>query len=137
MDASVAILKANGLNKTKIREKVLDLFLGSAHALSLSEIESSFEKLNRVTLYRTLKTFQKKGIIRRTIDGTKHPKFVLCKSPCDNGHALDKHLYFHCTSCENTFCLDHLPIPNIQNLPRGYNIQETNFILMGTCPDCK
>ncbi len=137
MDISTAILKANGLRKTEVRKKILDLFLDSKNALSLSAIESSFEKLDRITLYRTLKTFEGKGIIHKAIDGTNHPKYAMCKAQCDEEHHQDNHAHFHCTSCQKTICLNHLPTPNISNLAKkGYNIQETNLILSGTCPDC-
>lgn len=136
MDSSIEILKANGLSKTKVRKKVLDLFLQSNNALSLSAIESSFEKLNRTTLYRTLKTFQGKGIIHKAVDGTSHPKFALCKEQYEEEHRRENHAHFHCISCENTICLDHLPITDIPSLAKGYRIQEANLILSGTCPVC-
>ncbi len=137
MDKSAAILEANGLSKTAVRKKVLDLFLESNNALSLSAIEASFGKLNRITLYRTLKTFQSKGIIHKAIDGTNHPKFAMCKAQCEEGDHQDNHAHFHCTTCEKTICLDDLPTPSIPNLSEGYVIQEANLILSGICPECR
>ena len=137
MDSSIEILEANGLSKTEIRKKVLDLFLESEVALSLSAIESSFEKLDRTTLYRILKAFQSKGIIHKAVDGTHHPKYAIGKVQCDEEHHEDDHAHFHCNSCEKTVCLNHLPIPKIPNLAKGYRIQEMNLILSGTCPDCR
>ena len=137
METSVDILKANGLSKTEVRKRVLELFLKSNNALSLSAIESSFDKLDRITLYRTLKTFEGKGIIHKAVDGTKHPKYALCEAQCDEDHHHDNHAHFHCTSCEKTLCLDHVPVPNIPNLAKGYTVRETNLILSGTCSECK
>ncbi|MEM7299194.1 MAG: transcriptional repressor [Bacteroidota bacterium] len=136
MDESLKILEANGLSRTEVRKKILDLFLRSEIALSLSAIESSFEKLDRITLYRTLKTFEGKGIIHKAIDGTNRPKFAICKAPYAEGHHHDNHAHFHCTSCEKTVCLDHLPTPGFPKLDKGYQIQEMNVIFSGTCPEC-
>ncbi len=137
MNRSIEILESHGLSKTEVRKKILDLFLQSDNALSLSAIGSSFEKLDRTTLYRTLKIFERKGIIHKAIDGTTHPKYAMCKAECNEGRHHNKHAHFHCTSCENTFCLDHLPIPTIPNFPKGHIIQDTNLILSGICPDCR
>ena len=137
MKNSIEILRAHGLSKTKVRKKVLDLFLNSKCALSFSAIESSFEKLDRTTLYRTLKTFQSKGIIHRAMDNTSQPKFALCKTTCGEGSQLPNHAHFHCTSCENTYCLDDIPLPEIPNPDRVHSIREIYLILAGTCPKCQ
>ena len=136
MRNSIEILQSHSLRKTNIRKKILDLFLQSTYALSLSAIESSFEKLDRTTLYRTLKTFEKKGIIHRAVDGTNHPKFALCKTTYGLEDQQAHHAHFHCTSCENTICLNHLRVPNLPNLDKIYRIHEVQYIIFGICPDC-
>ena len=137
MEESIRILKANRLSKTEVRKKILELFMQSDIALSLPEIESSFEKIDRITLYRTLKTFESKGIIHKAIDGTNHPKYAMCSGHCDEHSHHDNHAHFHCTACEKTICLDHVLTPNIPNLPAGYSVNETNLILSGVCIDCQ
>lgn len=136
MDKSIQILKDNGLSKTEVRKKVLELFLDSENALSLQAIESSFEKIDRITLYRTLKAFEGKGIIHKAVDGTKHPKYAMCEEQCSEHFHQDNHAHFHCTVCEKTICLEQVPTPNIPNIPNGYSVQETNLILSGICVDC-
>ena len=136
MDKSIEILKANGLSNTEVRKKVLDLFLHSNIALSLPAIKSSFEKLDRSTLYRVLKAFEEKGIIHKAVDGTNHPKYAICKAQYNEEGHQGNHAHFHCTSCEKTVCLIHIPITNIPNLANGYQVKETNLILSGTCPNC-
>lgn len=136
MEKSIQILKANGLSKTEIRKKILDLFLNSSTALSLQAIESAFDKLDRITLYRTLKTFESKGIIHRAVDGTMHPKYAICEGKCDEYDHHDNHAHFHCTICEKTVCLEGVAIPSILNLPKGYTVEETNLILSGKCEEC-
>ncbi len=143
MNKTLQILKANGLSRTEIRIQILDLFLKSETALSLPAIKAAFKKerggteeLDRITLYRTLKAFEEKGIIHEAVDGTNHPKYALCEDHCTEHNHEDNHAHFHCTTCEKTTCLEHVPTPNIPNVPQGYNISETNLILSGTCADC-
>lgn len=137
MDQRIKILKSNGLSKTEARLKVLELFLESATALSLQKIESSIEKIDRITLYRTLKSFESKGIIHKAVDGTNHPKYAMCESTCTEHHHHDNHAHFHCTNCEKTICLEEVPTPNIPSLPEGLTIKETNLILSGICSTCR
>ena len=94
MEETLRILTANKLSKTEVRKKVLSLFISSDNALSLQEIESSFEKIDRITLYRTLKTFESKGIIHKAIDGTNHPKYAMCEESCDEHNHNDNHAHF-------------------------------------------
>ncbi len=136
MKESAQILKESGLNKTSVRTKVLDLFLQSKSALSLSTIEASFSKLDRVTLYRTLKAFEAKGIVHRAIDGTNHPKYALCEAHCQEHNHHDNHPHFHCTTCERTLCLEEVITPEVKT-PKGYEITEVNMILSGVCRDCR
>lgn len=137
MEASIKILKANGLSKTEARIKVLTLFLDSPNAISLQSIETAIDKIDRITLYRTLKTFEAKGIIHKAVDGTTHPKYAMCEATCDEHNHKDNHAHFHCTSCEKTICLEDVPTPNIPSMPVGLTIKETNLILSGLCMDCQ
>ncbi|MGE8513212.1 MAG: transcriptional regulator, partial [Chryseobacterium culicis] len=48
---------------TSMRILVYDFLSSQEAALSLSEIENHFENADRITIYRTLKTFEEKGIV--------------------------------------------------------------------------
>ena len=64
-------LKLLGIRKTPIRIEMLDIFIGSAgKALSNKDIELDLEDPDRITVYRTLKTFEQKGLIHQVMDGT-------------------------------------------------------------------
>jgi len=66
------------LRKTNIRKEVLESFISSeGRALSHSQLELMLEDTDRVTLYRTLKTFEQKGIIHQAVDGSGIMKFAL------------------------------------------------------------
>ena len=139
MRDSIQILEANGLSKTKVRKRVLELFLDSEVALSLPDITEALQQskeLDRITLYRTLKAFEEKGIIHKAVDGTQHPKYAMCEADCSEHSHHDNHAHFHCTACDTTICLDDVPTPTIPNVPSGYAIAETTLILAGTCSKC-
>lgn len=126
------IIRSSGLIPTENRKKVLALFHESNQVLSQQEIESDLEEMDRVTLYRTLKSFVAKGLIHKIMDGTNHPKYALCQK---HGH-IDNHAHFHCTVCEKTMCLNQVPIPAIPNIPEGYEVKKTNLVISGVCEAC-
>ena len=131
------ILKNNQLRSTHSRSEILGLFLNSNYALSNSEIEKEIaEEHDRVTVYRTLRTFLDKGIIHKVLDDSSTPRYALCNIECQGEEHNHEHVHFKCTSCGLTTCLDNVKIPNI-NLPVGYMAEEVNVLMQGTCKDCQ
>lgn len=104
-------------------------------AISLSDLETFFEKSDRTTLYRTLKTFEENGIVHQINDGNGIPKYALCQDGCDHQVHNDLHLHFHCKQCEETHCLTEHLIPQI-NLPEGYLVQDMDLVVNGLCDKC-
>lgn len=130
------LLKSYQLRNTVMRRQVLELFLKAGHkALSSNNLESALEKTDRITLYRTLKTFEQKGIIHQAIDGSGVTKYALCHDQCSEHDHLDDHPHFHCKNCGKTICLEG-KIQNSVNVPSGFTVQQRHFILEGTCSDC-
>ena len=129
------ILQNSALRSTGIRRQVLQVLLKAEAALSQREIEDSFEEIDRVTLYRTLRTFEEKGIIHQAYDGTDVPKYALCSDHCSEEHHHDDHLHFHCTCCEKTFCIDDYPVPRPQ-LPGVSSVESAQLVVRGVCQDC-
>lgn len=131
-----SILKKHDLRVTQFRIDVLNLFYGSKKALSANEIEQQMLESDRITLYRTLKSFEEKGVIHKAIDGTNIQKFALCESECTEHHHQDEHVHFHCIACSNTFCLEGVSVPTL-TLPDGYVVNQANLIVNGICKQCK
>ncbi|MFA5668700.1 MAG: hypothetical protein WC967_05605, partial [Balneolaceae bacterium] len=50
-------LVSRNIKPTAMRELVLQVLIEQKTAISLSELEQKFEQADKVTLYRTLKTF--------------------------------------------------------------------------------
>lgn len=124
------------INPTAMRLLVLDLLLQQSSAISLSDIEKNLEPADRITIYRTLKTFEEKGLTHTIDDGTGTPKYALCAEECDDHEHHDLHVHFYCNSCKETFCLPNSKIPDVM-LPNGFAPAEMNLIVKGTCDKCK
>lgn len=104
-------------------------------ATSLTDIELAFDKAERTTLYRTLKTFEKNGLVHKIDDGSGIAKFALCEEQCNCELETDLHLHFHCTTCNETQCLTEQKIPHI-NLPPGFEAIDANLVVKGICNKC-
>jgi len=129
------ILKQHKLRITDMRKEVLNIFLSKNEAQSQHDIEVSLSNFDRITLYRTLKSFQEKGLIHKAFDSTDVAKYALCSDHCSEHDHNDEHVHFHCESCGNTFCVEEVEIPMI-SLPSGYTLSSTNVVLNGTCQRC-
>lgn len=122
------------LKPTAMRELVLDALIEQRVAVSLSDLEKMFDKVDKTTLYRTLKTFEENKLIHSIDDGTGSVKYALCKESCQC-HPEDLHVHFFCQNCQHTFCLSDIPIPSI-NLPVNFSIENINMVVKGVCSNC-
>lgn len=120
---------------TAMRLLVYEFMEKQVVATSLTDIELAFEKAERTTLYRTLKTFEKKGVVHKIDDGSGIAKFALCEEQCNCELETDLHLHFHCTTCNETQCLTEQKIPHI-NLPPGFKAIDANLVVKGICNKC-
>jgi Fur family ferric uptake transcriptional regulator len=130
------ILDQVDLRTTDCRRVILEAFLESSYALTHADIEENVAKaFDRVTVYRTLRVFAAKGIIHKVLDDSSTPKYALCRENCDTQHHDHFHVHFKCNSCGQTNCLDEVKIPSVQ-LPVGYILVESNFLISGICNMC-
>ena len=127
------------LRSTPCREEVLKVLQSKIFAQSQGDIEYILSnKFDRVTIYRTLKSFLTSGIIHKVLDDVGGVKYALCKELChhtDGTHHQHDHVHFKCTKCGQTTCLEEVHIPKIA-LPEGYQKQESNFLIQGVCKMC-
>ncbi len=122
------------IKPTAMRILVLDMLLKQEYAISLNDLEMMFDKADRVTLFRTLKTFEKHRLIHRIDDGTGAFKYALCNDACDCTPE-EFHVHFHCIGCKKTYCLPDSPVPGIR-LPKNFKMQEMNIVIKGWCEKC-
>jgi len=128
-------LKSKNIRPTAMRQLVLQVLIDQNTAISLPELEQKFEKADKATLYRTLKTFEEKRLIHHIEDGTGAVKYALCHEKC-NCQPEDLHVHFLCTKCNQTYCLDEIQIPDIK-LPSGFLLESVNLVVKGICSNCK
>lgn len=134
-EALEAILTAKEINPTAMRLLVLDYLLQQSSAVSLQQLEAGFQQADRVTLYRTLKTFEQKGLVHAIQDGSGATRYALCSENCSGERHRDLHLHFHCTRCGETYCLPSIRIPEV-GLPQNFRAEEFNLAAKGICDRC-
>lgn len=135
MNQTERILKSKGISPTAMRVVVLNYLNMQDHALSLTDIELGIDTADRVTIYRTLKTFESHGLVHSIGDGSGTQKFALCEPLCSRERHQDIHPHFYCTSCQETICLPTMKIPDVQ-LPANFKAEQKELIFKGRCASC-
>lgn len=133
MDRFEKQLEEHQIRPTAMRVLMYKLLSEQNVAMALTDIEAAFDNSERTTLYRTIKTFEKKGLVHQIDDGTGVAKYALGEDK--PGADRDLHLHFHCTSCNETICLTDRKIPHI-SLPEGFIAEDMNLVLTGFCDKC-
>ncbi|NMM49955.1 Fur family transcriptional regulator [Marinigracilibium pacificum] len=127
-------LQYRNIRPTAMRILVLKQLLDSDSAMSLSDLEESLENADKATLYRTLKKFEENQLIHSIDDGSGSLKYAPCNENC-NCETNDQHVHFHCESCQKTYCITNIGIPNL-NLPKGFIPSSANMVFKGNCSSC-
>jgi Fur family ferric uptake transcriptional regulator len=136
ISTSEKILLESSLRKTAMRLGVIEVLLHANGAISKKDIEDHFGKdIDRVTLYRTLKTFEDKGVIHAVSDLDGGFKYALCQSDCHPGHHHDSHVHFTCQECGITRCLDDTPVPELI-VPGKLQVMQVQVVASGICEHC-
>lgn len=136
MKASIELLKKFDLRLTNCREDILEEFILKTAALSHVDLENQVgTSYDRVTIYRTLKTFVEKGLIHKIPDDDGGVKYALCQQECTHKEHHHDHVHFKCSLCGDTTCISSVNIPEIV-LPLGYVRQDVNMLVQGICATC-
>jgi len=129
-------LKEYDLRSTGCRRDILHLFFSEPFALSQSYFEENLDHhYDRVTIYRTLKSFLDAGFIHKVLDDAGGIKYALCPEECTPEHHQDRHVHFKCKKCGKTVCLEETEIPSIE-LPETYRSDEISVLVTGICDLC-
>ncbi len=129
------ILLKNNIRPTAMRLLVLRFLMSENKAISLNYLEKHFEKSDRTTLFRTLKTFLKNGLVHKIDDGTGIAKYALCEENCTCEHEPYLHAHFHCKICKKTECLPNYKTPKV-SIPKNYTAQQISLVVKGICGKC-
>lgn len=131
------LLEEHGLRRTNFRKEVLSIFFSNkGKALTNSQLEQELNQFDRITLYRTLRSFEKRGLIHQAIDSKGQTKYALCGEACDVHDHSDGHAHFHCTKCGETRCMDNISKSMSDLVPKGYQIEDIQITLSGICETC-
>ncbi len=136
MQNATEILEFKSLRITPCRVFVLNEFLKKD---SVSYSESDLEKkskgnYDRVTIYRTLKTFIDQDILHPIFENENHVKYAFCKDHESVKHNHE-HVHFKCNDCGKTRCLENVKMNEVV-LPHGFTKKEVNYLIMGICNEC-
>ncbi|MEN6422877.1 MAG: Fur family transcriptional regulator [Smithella sp.] len=130
-------LKKAGISKTSQRLAVLDALLQSAKPLNANTIRQSLKakaSIDKVTIYRILSLFKKRGIVREiaSAGGANYFEVVSKKNPA--------HPHFNCRNCGEFTCIDTkftVKMPDSILLKDDYSIEHIEINVSGLCSDCR
>ena len=111
-------LQAHGIHPTAARILVLQKLSELTHPVSMTELETELETMDKSTIFRTLNVLLEHHAIHSFEDGSGSTKYEICR-------------------CESTrtFCIEDVKIPVVA-LPEGYRIETINYTVKGLCPEC-
>ena len=127
-------LAQKGVKPTSTRILVLRELMKADNPLSLQDVETALDTVDRSTIFRTLVLFREHHLVHDIDDGSGSVKYELCGGGADCTVA-DMHSHFYCERCRRTFCLDYIAVPQV-DLPEGYEARSVNYMIKGVCPDC-
>lgn len=133
-EKAAEILLQADIKATPNRILVLNALLDSSLPLSLIELETELETLERSSVLRVLSLFAEHHLVHALEDGRGITKYEVCHSH-DHDSINDLHVHFYCEKCGRTFCFEDKQIPDM-NLPSDFHINSANFMFKGICPDC-
>ncbi|GAA4469817.1 hypothetical protein GCM10023093_29950 [Nemorincola caseinilytica] len=128
-------IRGKGLKVTPVRLKVLEELQDTHLAMSHTELEATFGKVDRITLYRALKDFEEAGIVHKIVGADGVTRFAVCSHDCPDVTHTDDHVHFNCTRCHKMFCLEHTHAPALK-LPAGFTPTSVHTLVHGVCKHC-
>lgn len=119
---------------TTSKEAVLSVLTATRKAMSQDAIEKQINvEADKVTIYRILNRFCEDGLVHKIVADDGKQYFAVCVKCDDKKKLPDNHFHFRCTNCQTIECL-----PTLVNfsVPKGYNVEKLNCVLIGLCEDC-
>ena len=128
------LLSRHGIRPTPNRLLVARAMEESGRPVSMSELETAIDSIDKSGIFRTLVLFRDKQLVHVLEDGGDGARYELCHSH-DSEHDDDLHVHFYCEKCRKTFCLEDIHIPRV-SLPQGWSAHTVNYMIKGVCPSC-
>lgn len=130
------LVSATGARLTGARVRVLAFLLSQEKAVTHHAIEDGLdthEKIDRVTLYRTLDWLLAQGLVHKMLGEDRAWRF----RANETADAHRQHAHFKCDRCASMICLMHsTPATSTLTLPPGYEALQVDMTVKGLCPAC-
>lgn len=130
------ILEKNGLSVTQSRMEVLHFFCRSGKAYSMAALLAQVKNSNRITLYRTLKSFIQKKIIVAVPSEENHQLYFMPPHSDQQDPVDHCNTFFICKRCKQTISLKTNIAP-VLPLSNHFIVDDEKLLLSGICPDCQ
>jgi Fur family ferric uptake transcriptional regulator len=130
-------LAAQGLRPTPVRLALLELLADAARALRPREILAALRlrrQVNKVTIYRILEDFTRRGLLRRLALEGRVSHFELA---CEHH---PPHPHFQCRNCREIQCLEPARLESIWTElrgPLGNRAEHIDIRVQGLCHKCR
>lgn len=129
-------LTRQGLRPTVVRLAVLEI-LGNSPALTAQEMLGLIRarrRVNKVTVYRILEDFTRRGMIRRlSLEGRVNHYELACEHH-------PPHPHFQCSTCKEVQCLEPMPLTKVWSElqgPVGNRADHIEVRVAGLCHKCR
>ena len=122
------------LRRTDPRRTILEVLLSAKRPQTVGEIMTAMSKgcANKVTVYRTLESMVRTGLVHRAFVHKRAEHFELADRCTD----VQCHPHFTCRKCGVTRCLVGVSAPLVRGLEKGFILQRQQIRLEGICPAC-
>ncbi len=127
----IELLESHDIKPTANRILVLGAMLRASHSVSLSDLETSLETVDKSSIFRTLNLFRQQRLVHSFEDGSGSEKFEII----GQGDETGLHTHFYCEVCHETYCLKMIDVPSV-DLPDGFEIRSVNYTIKGICDRC-
>lgn len=135
-DDAEELIRRTGARTTAARVRVLAFLLTQTNAASHHQIEGALdrhEKIDRVTLYRTLDWLIETGLVHKVAGADRAWHF----RANNDRLAHHQHAHFKCNRCAMVVCLEKVDAVNrLPALPEGYRGMEVEMTVKGLCAAC-
>ena len=127
------ILQTLGLRITTARLRVLSIIISVNSGVPFLSIKRRAKGTNSITLYKTLKTLEKKGAVYRIFDlrGTAYYALGHLGAP----NQQHRYTHFHCSDCRKMF-VSPLQEPFKISLPKRFKARMFVLYVWGKCGLC-
>jgi Fur family ferric uptake transcriptional regulator len=127
----ITILREHRLTITAARLIMLEIFLNSNEPLTYQDfLHHQSTSFDRITIFRTLKSFTAKKIIHRIPATDGMSRYLYQETP------VLIHSNFICDICKKIIPIEISELPKLK-LPKGVQQQNIEIIIGGLCQSCK